>query len=105
MTEEILKKLRQERGEKEVEHGNKMIKVTLSFWTDDIAKEKKELVPKVCWDSGTIRILKNDGHGIESSEVKNFHSLSALTETIEEVFREQGIKVLKYKYLKELFRD
>jgi hypothetical protein len=95
MLEETMKRLRLDRGEKTPKHGEKTIKIQLDFWTDDIAKNSGKIVPKVCWDSGTIRLLRNGGHEIKGSKSIPFSSLSQLVGKIEEVFREQNVKVLK----------
>ncbi|NIQ04260.1 MAG: hypothetical protein GWO20_00570 [Candidatus Korarchaeota archaeon] len=91
---EIKNKLEQKRGAKEIERPNKMIKIELHFWTNNISSEEGKAVPKVCWDSGTIHLLENEGHGIERSDL-HFHHLSELVDKIEEAVRTQGIKVLK----------
>lgn len=93
----IIRLLREERGEKTIEHGDRTIKIELHFWTDGIASERGKVVPKVCWDSGMIHILKNEGHGIERLEPIPFNSLSELEQKLEEAFRKAGIVVLKSK--------
>ena len=64
-----------------------MLKVEVEFWTDQIASEKGKLVPKVAWDSGTLHILKNEGHANERSKAIPFESLSELQPTIEKAFK------------------
>jgi len=93
----LIQLIREERGEKTVEHGNRVIKIELHFWTDGIASEKGKVVPKACWDSGTIHVLKNEGHGIERLEPIHFKSLSELEQKLEEAFKKAGIVVLKRK--------
>ena len=57
----LIQLLREERGEKTIEHSDRTIKIELHFWTDGIASEKGKVVPKVCWDSETIHVLKTKG--------------------------------------------
>ena len=93
----IIQLLREERGEKTVKHGERTIKIELHFWTNDIASERGKVVPKVCWDSGMIHVLKNEGHGIERLGPVPFNSLSELELKLEEAFKKAGIVVLKSK--------
>jgi tartrate dehydratase alpha subunit/fumarate hydratase class I-like protein len=93
--DEIKKKLRKERGEIKANRPNKMIKVQLNFWTDNIASVKEKVVPKVCWDGGFIHILQNEGHGIKRLEPIPFNGLSDLERKIEEGLKKSGVKMLK----------
>jgi len=94
MEDSIIKELRESRGEKKVEHGDKVIKIEVHFWTNDIASDEKRRIPKVAWDSGTIHILKNEGHGIKRSEPIHFNSLSELQSTIETAFKKRRMSLL-----------
>ncbi len=51
--------------EKKVPHGQKMIEVRLRFWTNAIAKKKDHIVPKHCWDHGTLYLIENEGHEVK----------------------------------------
>jgi hypothetical protein len=92
--EPIIKELLPNRVEKKVKHGDKVIKIEVHFWTDKMASDKEKLVPKAAWDSGTVHILKNAGHGIKRSKSFPFSSLSELQPTIEKAFKETGISLV-----------
>lgn len=76
---------------REAEHGQKMIEVKLRFWTNDIAKEAGQIVPKHAWSSGVVRIKSNKSHGIVPGAPKPFHSLLDVGAVIEKLLIEQGI--------------
>jgi hypothetical protein len=97
LLDSIIRNLREARGVKEIPHGDKVIKIEVHFWTDDLISNKEMRIPKVAWDYGTLHILKNDGHGIERSDPIHFSSLSELTNTIENAFGERGVKLLHGK--------
>jgi len=101
--EEIRKELEKERGSVEIKMPDKTIKVEVHFWTNNVSGEEGKKVPKVCWDSGTIHVLENKGHGIEKQKEIPFNSLSELTEKIEEGFKEAGIKVLKSRKVQNVY--
>lgn len=94
MEDLIVGKMREKTGEKEVEYGDKVIKIEVHFWTHGIVSDEEKRIPKVAWDSGTIHILRNDGHEIERSEPIHFESLSELQPTIEASFKERGMSLL-----------
>jgi hypothetical protein len=48
----------------EASHGDKMIEVTIRFWTNDLAENPDLVVPKHAWSSGVVRITRNPSHGI-----------------------------------------
>ena len=55
----------------------KMIEVSLRFWTNNISSEPGKIVPKNAWTAGVVRIQGNESHGIVSGNPKPFHSLLA----------------------------
>jgi hypothetical protein len=103
MKDLIIKELRKSREEKKVAYGNKLIKIEVRFWTHAIASDKKKLIPKVAWDSGTIHVLKNPGHGIMGSKSIPFNSLSELQPTIERTFKKNGITLLHSRKYRPLY--
>lgn len=103
MIDSIIKELQESRGEKRVAHGNKLIKIEVRFWTDAIASDEKSLIPRVAWDSGTIHILKNQGHGIKGSKSIPFNSLSELQPTIEATFKKSGIILLHSRKYRRVY--
>jgi hypothetical protein len=80
--------------EVEAAQGQKMIEVTIRFWTDDLAEQPGHVVPKKCWSSGVVRVSPNQSHGITGKNPVPFNSLSQIVPTIEELFIAHGIKVV-----------
>lgn len=77
--------------QREARHGEKMIELKLSFWTDEIASEPGKVIPKHAWSSGVVRITSNKSHSIVSGNPKPFHSLLDVGSVIEKVLLEHGI--------------
>jgi hypothetical protein len=71
--------------------GEKMIEVKLRFWTNDIAPEQGNVMPRNAWAAGVVRIERNNAHGIEPRNPKPFHSLLDVGSVIEKVLIEHGI--------------
>ena len=71
--------------------GEKMIEVKIRFWTNNIAPEKGDVIPKHAWTSGVVRIERNNTHGIEPKNPKPFHSLLDVGAVIEKVLIEHEI--------------
>jgi hypothetical protein len=63
---------------REAKHGQKMIEVSVRFWTDDLS-------------SGVVRVQANKAHGITSSRPKTFNSLLDLGKAIEQTLLDNGI--------------
>ncbi len=79
--------------ERDSVHGEKMIEIKVRFWTDNIAETKGKIIPKNCWNSGIIRIERNDLHGIKSSSPLPFNSLSEILPKIEKVLKQNKIQI------------
>ncbi|MEM1582842.1 MAG: hypothetical protein QXK89_10125 [Candidatus Bathyarchaeia archaeon] len=94
MLSELRERLKKERGEVEAKYGERMIELRVAFFTDNIANTEGKVVPKVCWDIGTVRLLANAAHGVKASEPYFFDGLSELLTTIEKLLVDNGIKVL-----------
>lgn len=75
----------------EAKHGEKMIEIKLRFWTDQIAPEPGNVIPKNAWSSGVVRIERNESHGIVPSKPLPFHSLLDVGAVIEKVLIEHGV--------------
>jgi hypothetical protein len=69
-----------------------MIKVVVSFWTDEIANKKGQIKPKNCWDCGYVTLPKNVLHGIKPDQ-EHFRKPSEILPTIEELLKRQNIKM------------
>ncbi|MBU1023373.1 hypothetical protein KKB99_03700 [bacterium] len=76
---------------REAKYGEKMIEIKVRFWTNDIADEPANVIPKHAWSAGVVRIESNKSHGIKPSQPKPFHSLLDVGAVIEKVLIEQGI--------------
>jgi hypothetical protein len=81
------------KASRDAEHGEKMIAITLQFFTNGIAKTHGEVVPKHLVDKGAARVLPNAAHGIESTGPLMFNSLAEIPAVIEKLFIEHGIIV------------
>lgn len=75
--------------------GRKTINLSLTFWTDGIAEDGKDFVPKTCWDYGTVRVKTNEMHGIEGGKTKHFGKFANLQKAIEKAMKGAGITLLE----------
>lgn len=73
------------------DQGERMIEIKLRFWTNDIAAQKGEIVPRHAWTSGVVRMERNDSHGIKPGSPRPFHTLLDVGAVIEKVLVEHGI--------------
>ena len=88
---------------REAEHGQKMIEVKLRFWTNDIADNPGQIVPKHAWSAGVVRIESNRAHGIVPAAPKPFHSLLDVGSVIEKLIIEQDIVLHPSSRMKKYF--
>lgn len=70
---------------KKAKHGEKMIEIRLRFWTNGIAEEKGNIIPKQAWTSGVVSIDRNESHGIQPTNPLPFHSLLDIGRVVEKV--------------------
>lgn len=89
----------------EAKQGEKMIEVKLRFWTNDIAAEQGNVVPKHAWTSGVVRMERNRSHGIEPGNPKPFHSLLDVAAVIEKVFIDHGVVLHASRRMKKYLAD
>ena len=75
----------------EAMRGQKMIEVKLRFWTNSIADQKDQIIPRHAWTAGVVRMETNHSHGIKSGTPKPFHSLLDVGSVIEEVLIEHDV--------------
>ena len=73
------------------DQGERMIEIKLRFWTNDIAAQKGEIIPKHAWTSGVVRMERNESHGIKPGNPRPFHTLLDVGSVIEKVLIEHGI--------------
>ena len=50
--------------------------VYLRLWTNEISPVPDTVIPKHAWSSGMVTVVKNESHGIPSSEWRPFHFLA-----------------------------
>ncbi len=74
-------------------HGEKMIEMTVRFWTNNISKKSGCIVQKECWDSGVVYMHENSSHGIASSNPIQFHSMLDLPAKIEQLLTRRKVKL------------
>ncbi|MEM0050698.1 MAG: hypothetical protein QXM43_00485 [Desulfurococcaceae archaeon] len=96
MLTDLKERLGKERSEVGAKRGGRMMELRIAFFTDGIASEKGKVVPRVCWDIGTVRLLANESRGLKPSEPYFFNGLSELLPTIERLLAENEVKVLHY---------
>ena len=77
--------------EVDAKKGEKTIEITIRLWTDGIAKQPKKIRRKHALAKGTVRIQKNESHGITSGKKVPFQSLLGLGSAIEKALKQQGI--------------
>lgn len=71
-------------------HSDKMIEITIKFWTDDIAEGEGKVLPKHMHNSGMIRLSANRTHNIPSAPTP-FRSVTELPAKIEEMLERHKI--------------
>ncbi len=76
----------------EARRGEKMIAVTLYFWTNNIASVKDNILPKQCHSSGIVRVNANKSHGISNDRTYKFRTLGELPNVIEEALDNSGVR-------------
>ena len=74
-------------------HGDKMIEITIKFWTNSIADTEGMVLPKHMHNSGTIRLVANTTHGIPGEKPTPFGSITELPGKIEELLERHKIVV------------
>ena len=70
--------------------GEKMIEIKIRFWTNGLARGKGKITPKHAWDSGMVRVERNDTHGIKPGKPLPFHSLLDVGRAIEKTLITYG---------------
>jgi FAD/FMN-containing dehydrogenase len=76
------------------------IKVTIAFFTDEIADGGKatggRIIPRHAWDQGNVHIRANASHGIKTDDGVMFNSLDEIQGAVEKVLRKAGITIHPY---------
>jgi hypothetical protein len=87
----------------EARHGEKMIEIKVRFWTDSIAPEPGQIIPKHALTAGVIRFERNRAHGISSGNPKPFNSLLELGAVMEKLLIENGVTLHPSRKMKRYF--
>jgi hypothetical protein len=76
----------------EAAHGSKMLRVSVRFWTDEIADTSGHVVPGHAWASGVVVVESNETHGIRREQKgETFNSMAELPLAIEKAIMRAGI--------------
>jgi len=84
---------KEEDEEVEAKHGEKMITLSVRFWTDGIAEEEGKVLAKNGWVHGVVRMDRNDSRGIEPGKPIPFNSLLEIPLAIEELLIRKGVTI------------
>ena len=68
-----------------------MIEVKVRFFTNAIAPEKGDVIPKRGWTRGVVRFKRNDVHGLKDGDPIVFNSLMELPRAIERLLIREGV--------------
>jgi hypothetical protein len=85
--------------------GEKMIEIRLRLWTNNIAPESGQIVPKHAWASGVVMIESNSSHGIKPKKARPFHTLLDVGGVIEKVLVEHEIVLHPSKKMQKYLGD
>ena|ERR1700732_4219096 len=77
--------------ERTAKHGEKRICVKVEFWTEKLAREAGKIRPKNARTSGTVRMQRNDAHGIKTGNPIPFLSLMEIPSAIEKLLIREGV--------------
>jgi hypothetical protein len=78
---------------KEAQWGERMIKLEVRFYTNNLAKGNGRVRPKHAWAAGAVTLAANPTHGIAAGSPVQFHSLLDLPVAIERVLTKRGIRL------------
>jgi hypothetical protein len=85
-------------------HGEKMVELTIKFWTDHIERDKK-IRPKHAWGGGVVGISRNKSHSIVPGAWRPFNSLMELGTVIERVLIENDIVIHHSKKMQKYLAE
>jgi hypothetical protein len=71
--------------------GQRMIEVTVRFYTNGIALGQGKILPKHAWTEGVVTMEKNEAHGIKSGANVQFNSRLQIPLAIERALIHNGI--------------
>ena len=71
--------------------GERTIEITVRFWTNELAGGKGSVLPKHAWPGGTVRMSRNETHGIKPKAPRPFNSPMELPAVLEKVLIDHGV--------------
>ncbi len=80
--------------EKAAKHGEKTIRVSVKFWTDDIATKEGHVLPGYCWEGGFVNVEANPTHGLKASQPVPFNTLDELVPILISALDDAGVNIL-----------
>lgn len=75
------------------EHGEKTIRITIRFWTNNISKKPGYVVKKECWDKGVVNVGTNKAHGLKMGKPIHFNSFMDIPSKIARLLKMHNIKL------------
>jgi hypothetical protein len=80
----------------EIKQGDKTIKVTVYFWTDQL--EICGIVnPKAAWAYGVVVAKSNKSRDIKAVKYRHFHKLEDIPSAIRKALKDSGVTLYKPK--------
>jgi hypothetical protein len=92
-------------GARKAQKNERMIEVKLRFFTNKIADNEGEVIPKNAWAAGFVRMEKNETHGISPKSPLPFGSLLDVGAVIEKVLINHGIVLHPSTKMKRYFTE
>ena len=80
--------------EKVAKHGEKMIQVSVKFWTDGIASEEGHVLPGYCWEGGFVNVEANATHSLKATQPIPFNTLDELVPILISALDDAGVNIL-----------
>ena len=80
--------------EKAAKHGEKTIRVSVKFWTDDMATKAGHVPPGFCWEGGFVNVEANPTQGLKASQLVPFNTLDELVPILISALDDAGVKIL-----------
>lgn len=86
-------------------HGETMIKLTLYFWTNNLAGPEGHVLPGEAWDSGAVSVQKNALHELTgvSTSGNTFHGLHDVGRAVERALSRAGVKLHHGRRARKLY--
>ena len=83
----------------------RMIRLTIRLWTNNLTRRKGHIRPKHAWSSGVVKLEPNTSHGIKGGRPHVFRSLPELGSALEKSLIAGGIRLHASKKTKRYSED